>query len=99
MRISFPKVAYALILLGGASYGFVELRGPNGFSGLMQKRQEINSLERENQEITREIEAKKNRIERLKNNPEEQEIEIRKQLKLVKPGEKSYILEEQKGAR
>src|ERR1700736_3778523 len=96
MKVSIPKIAYAAVLLGGAAYGFVELRGPNGFSGLMQKRQEIKSLEGQNQALVREIEAKKKRIERLSNNPEEQEIEIRKQLKLVKPGEKSYILEDQK---
>jgi cell division protein FtsB len=96
MKISFRKVGYAVLLLGGASYGFVELRGPNGVSAIAQKRQEIRTLEQENEGLHREIEAKKVRIERLKNNPEEQEMQIRKELKLLKPGEKSYIMPDQK---
>lgn len=97
MGISFRKVGYAALLLGGAAYGFVELRGPNGVSAITQRQQEIRKLEKENQELHREIEAKKLRIDRLKNNPEEQEMEIRKELKLMKPGEKSYIMPDQSG--
>jgi cell division protein FtsB len=95
MKLSLRKVGYAVLLLGGASYGFVELRGPNGISAIAQKRQEIHSLELENEQLHKEIEAKKVRIERLKSNPDEQEMEIRKELKLMKPGEKSYIMPDQ----
>jgi cell division protein FtsB len=95
MKISLIKIGYAVVLLGGAAYGFVELRGPNGIAAVVQKRQEIRALEQENEKLHREIEAKKARIERLTNNPDEQEMEIRKELKLMKPGEKSYIMQDQ----
>jgi cell division protein FtsB len=96
MHVSLRKIGYAVLLLGGAAYGFVELRGPNGVSAIAQKRQEIQKLEQENEGLHREIEAEKTRIERLKTNPDEQEMEIRKELKLMKPGEKSYIMPDQK---
>jgi cell division protein FtsB len=94
MRFSLVKIGYAVVLLGGLSYGYVQLRGPNGVSALMEKRQEIRSLEKENEILQKEIAAKRNRVDRLKNNPEEQEMEIRKELKLLKPGEKSYIMQD-----
>jgi cell division protein FtsB len=99
MDVSIRKIGYAALLLGGAAYGFVELRGPNGVSAIAVKRQEIQKLEQDNEALHREIEAKKTRIERLKNNPDEQEMEIRKELKLMKPGEKSYIMPDQKEAQ
>jgi cell division protein FtsB len=94
MKVSLVKIGYAAVLLGGLSYGYVQLRGPNGVSALMERRQEIEALEKENEQLQREIVAKRMRVERLKNNPEEQEIEIRKELKLLKPGEKSYIMQD-----
>ena len=90
------KIGYAVVLVVGVSYGFMEMRGPNGLGRLMEKRQEIRTLEQQNEALHKEIEDKKNHIGRLQDNPEEQELEIRKRLKLVKPGEKSYILENQK---
>ena len=44
----------------------------------------------------REIEEKQQRIQRLEQNPAEQEFEIRQRLKLAKPGEKIYIIDENK---
>jgi cell division protein FtsB len=82
------------VLLGGLSYGYLQMRGPNGVSTLMEKREEIKSLEKENEKLQREIAAKRTRVEQLKNNPEDQEMEIRKELKLLKPGEKSYIMQD-----
>lgn len=92
MKLSFGKIGYAVVLVAGVAYGFAEMRGPNGLSRLMEKRQEIRTLEQQNEALHKEIEAKKNRIGRLTDSPEEQELEIRKRLKLVKPGEKSYIM-------
>jgi len=96
MKVSFWKIGYAVVLVTGVVYGFTEMRGAHGAGRLMEKRQEIRTLEQQNETLHKEIEAKKNRIGRLMDSPEEQELEIRKRLKLVKPGEKSYILEDQK---
>jgi cell division protein FtsB len=94
MKDSLIKLGYAAVLISGACYAYMQLRGPNGVAALMEKRQEIQALEKENEQLQRDVAAKKMRVDRLKNNPEEQEMEIRKELKLLKPGEKSYIMQD-----
>ena len=80
----------ALAIVG--AYAFIALRGPQGMPALMEKRRHIRELEEQNANLEREIQRKRERIERLKNSPSEQEMEIRKQLKLLRPGETSFIL-------
>ena len=53
-------------------------------------------IEAGNEELRREIEQKQMRIQRLENDPQEQEIEIRQRLKLAAPGEKIYIIDDRK---
>ena len=96
MKLSFWKIGYTAVLVAGVVYGFAELRGDHGISRLIEKRQEMRTLEEQNELLHKKIEAKKNRIGRLMNSPEEQELEIRSRLKLVKAGEKSYILNDSK---
>jgi len=96
MKISGLRAIYAAVVLCGVVYAFVELRGPNGIPGLLDKRHQVELIEHENQKLQREVEEKKLRIERLQANPAEQEFEIRRRLKLAKPGEKIYILENKK---
>ncbi len=94
MRISAVKAAYAIIVLCGVIYAFVVLRGPNGIPGLMERRREVREYEQVNQQLHREIEEKQQRIDRLCENPTEQEFEIRQRLKFAKPGEKIYIIDD-----
>lgn len=82
----------AFILVG--VYAAVALRGPQGVQALLGKREEIRRLQEENATLARENARKEERIRRLKNNPAEQEMEIRKRLKLLRPGEHSFILPE-----
>lgn len=96
MKISVVKTAYALIVLCGILYAFVELRGPNGIPGLLEKRRQVHEYEVSNEQLHREIEQKQERIQRLQTDPREQEIEIRQRLKLAGPGEKIYIIDEKK---
>ena len=78
-----------------SAYGFVALRGPQGIPGLLSQQKEIRRLQEQNSDLQHEIERKKQRIDRLKNNPNEQELEIRRQLKLIKPGDTVIILPEE----
>ncbi|HWE53136.1 MAG TPA: septum formation initiator family protein [Bryobacteraceae bacterium] len=96
MKISAGKAAYAIIVLLGIVYAFVTLRGPNGLQGLIEKRQQVHAFETDNEQLRREIEQKQTRIQRLENDPQEQEIEIRQRLKLAAPGEKIYIIDDRK---
>ncbi len=94
MRSSFAKLGYALAVLIAAGYALVTLQGPQGVPALIQKQQEIKAREKENAELARDIEARRERIKRLREDESEQELEIRQRLKLVRPGEKVFILQD-----
>lgn len=92
LRSSVAKLGYAVAVLVAASYAFVTLRG--GIPALVQKQGQIRMLEKQNAELAREIEFRRERIQRLREDESEQELEIRQRLKLVRPGEKVFILQE-----
>src|SRR4051812_35724384 len=91
MKSPLARFAYFVAFLAVASYAFVTLRGPKGIHAYFDKQQQIEQLEQRNEKLAREIERKKEHIQRLTDNPAEQELEIRDRLKLVKPGEKVFI--------
>ena len=83
----------AMVLLAIViAYGWIAVSGPQGLQALMEKRREIRDLQEQNATMTREIEHRRDRIRRLEESTSEQEMEIRKQLKLLKPGETEFIL-------
>lgn len=93
--LSFSRTSkYVLGFAVAGVYGWIALRGPLGIQSLLDKRQEIRSLQEQNTNMAREIERRKDRIRRLSDSPSEQEMEIRKQLKLLKPGETTFILQD-----
>ena len=92
MKLVTARFTYVLAFFLVVSYAFFALRGPRGIPGLMEKRRQIDALEKSNAALAQEIERKREHIERLSHNPAEQELEIRQRLKLVHPGEKVFIL-------
>lgn len=94
MSTAVRRAAYTAALGLMALYGYVALTGSQGIPALRAKWTEIRQLEEENANLKRDNEYKKGRIERLKNDPAEQELEIRKRLKLQRPGETTFILPE-----
>src|SRR3954451_16861943 len=72
------------------------VRGPQGLDALTEKRKEIHSLQEQNADLVRENEQKKTRTKRLTGSQADQELEIRERLKLVRPGETSFILPDAK---
>lgn len=61
---------------------------------LIQKQKQIRTLEKENGDLARDIENRRERIKRLREDESAQELEIRQRLKLVRPGEKVFILQD-----
>jgi cell division protein FtsB len=90
--LPFARLGYVAAFLIVVSYAFVALRGPKGIPGLLAKQQQIHTMEARNALLAEENERMREHIERLANNPAEQELEIRQRLKLVHPGEKVYLL-------
>jgi cell division protein FtsB len=92
VKHSSARLAYIVALMLVASYAFFTLRGPKGIPALLEKRHQIDALEKRNTALSLEIERKRQHIRKLSDNPAEQELEIRQRLKLVHPEEKVYIL-------
>jgi len=70
------------------------MRGSHSIAAFEEKRKQIELLERENEELHRDIAAKQNHLERLQKNPDELKLEIQNKLKLVTPGTKHFILQD-----
>ncbi len=78
LRRYLMPVAAIAGLAGLAAYATLTLRGPQGVAAWSEKRSEIRALQEENANLRRDIELKKDRIEKLKNDPATQELELEK---------------------
>lgn len=84
-----------MALLAVAGYALIALQGPQGVPGLIDKRRQIQEYEKKNADLARRIEEERARIGRLSDSKADPELEIRQRLKLVKPDEKVFILQDQ----
>ena len=99
MKFSFGKTAVAALALMTVAYGVSEFRGPNGYAGLLQKREQVRNLEQENAKLRAEIDRLDKRVDRLQHDPAAQELEVRKRLHMVKTGEKVYVIQDAQKAQ
>lgn len=88
-----PLAGFAALAAVGA-YGTIMLRGPQGLNALQEKHREIRVLEEQNADLQREIDAKRDRINRLKTDANTQELEIRKRMKMQHEGDTQFVLPE-----
>ena len=86
------RAGYALLAAGILVSGLLALRGPQGLQTLLAKHREIRRLEEDNAALLLENQRRGERIRRLEHSTTEQEMEIRKQLKMLRPGETTFIL-------
>jgi len=77
--------------LGGPEL-MVDARFVNGRERIKHRPEMTEEIEKRNAALAQENERTREHIQRLSDNPAEQELEIRQRLKLVHPGEKVYIL-------
>lgn len=92
------KAGYLLAIVLAGVYAFVALRSPSGIPALMEKRHQVRELQEQNATLIKEIQMKRDQIKRLRDSRDEQELEIRRRLKLLRPGETSFIIPEAKPA-
>ncbi|MBV8846015.1 MAG: septum formation initiator family protein [Bryobacterales bacterium] len=94
--MDFPLIARRAGVVAGVAvacaYAWVAIQGPQGLPALLEKHREIRTLEEQNAALAHEVEMREERIKRLQSSPSEQEMEIRKNLKLLRPGETTFIL-------
>ena len=92
MKFLLTRTGYLGALAIFGLFAFIALRGPQGVPALMEKRKEIRDLQEKNADLSREVQYKRERIQRLRHSQMEQDLEIRERLKLMKPGEKQFVL-------
>jgi cell division protein FtsB len=95
MKNAVRRTVFLLVVGVIGVYGYLALRGPQGIPALREKWREIRTLEENNANLQRENQYRRDRIKKLEVSPSAQELEIRKKLKLVRPGETSFILPDQ----
>ncbi len=74
---------------------FFVFRVPQGYSALKDKRQQIRQLQQQDADLAKDIAEKSDRIRKLREDRSEQELEIRRRLKLQRPGETSIVIDRQ----
>ena len=101
MKTPIQRIAYAVAFIFFAGYAVVSLAGPKGVSAWREKERQIQVQEKRNTELERANEEARARIDRLENDPAEQERIVRDRLKKVLPGERMFVLPEERssGAR
>ena len=72
----------------------VTLRGPQGIGAFFELSNEIRGLQRQNADIEKEIADKRDRLRRLDSSAGERELEVKKRLKYLKPGETQMVMPE-----
>ncbi len=95
VRSSVRRVLILIVFALLGAYALRQLRGPDGLPAVRQRWNEIRQQEEDNASLQRENDYRRDRIKKLESSPSEQELEIRKNLKLLRPGETSFILPEQ----
>lgn len=92
MHVALRRLGVVFILALAGVYGYSYLRGPQGITALARKREEVKALQEQNANLRRVNTEMRNRIQKLRTSRPEQEIEIRKRLKLAQPDETQFIL-------
>jgi cell division protein FtsB len=91
---AFRKLGLVAGLATLGVYVIFALRGPHGLAAVQKKQQEIRAIQEQNAELKREIDERRDRNRRLRENPEEQELEIRRRLNLLRKGERYFVVPE-----
>src|SRR5450755_5052190 len=89
MKASLTRFVFVMVFL--VAVGYVFFAFPQGVHAWQEKQRQIQEMEKRNDSLAKQVERQKDYINRLKNNPAAQELEIRKRLKLLHPEEKLYI--------
>jgi cell division protein FtsB len=92
MNAPLRRIGFVVAAAAFAGYAIRSLAGPKGLSAWRDKERQIQVLEQSNAELKRQNEAARERIDRLRSDPAEQERVIEERLKLAHPGEKVFVL-------
>ena len=89
-RSILRTLAAIAALVGLAAYATIMLRGPQGVSALQESHRRIRALEEQNANMLRDIEARRHRIDSLKNDRNAQIVAVEKEQKKVPEGQTRF---------
>ena len=92
------RLAALVIVLAIASVLALAMHLPQGLVALAQNRDRIRELQEENNDLGKRLIERRERLKNLKENFNEQELEIRRSLHLYKPGDTVFIIPPKTGA-
>jgi cell division protein FtsB len=93
-RRAIRTILGLILLILAVFFVFQTISGPNGVSAVLEKRREIRDLQEQNANLARENELRRQRIMKLRESRSEQELEIRRRLKLLKQKETTFIIQD-----
>jgi cell division protein FtsB len=92
------NLAICAALALAAGYCVVALRGPQGVQALLDKHEQIRTMQEENATLARENEKLRQRNKSLRDSQAAQEQEIREKLGRMRKGERSFVIPDAKKA-
>jgi cell division protein FtsB len=96
MKSAVLRVSSVAAFLLGCFYVFFALRAPQGYAALREKRVQIRQLERQNADLAKENQLKREKIRKLLDDRQEQDRVIREHTRKLKPGETQFIIQDSK---
>ena len=95
MNTRTRTILSATVLLAAGLLAFYSLAGRGGVPMVLERNRQIRELREQNTDLQRSIELKKERIRSLSENRSDQDLEIRRELRLLKKMETTFVLPEQ----
>ena len=96
MNTRTRAILSATVLLAAGFLALYSLAGQGGVPMVLERNRQIRELREQNTDLQRSIEQRKERIRSLSENRSDQDLEIRRELRLLKKKETTFVLPEQK---
>ena len=84
------RIGYAAGMVVVFGYVAMFIAGPQGYRSLKDKRQQIEILETETENLKQSVETLRKYNQSIKKDPDAQQLEIRKNLEMMRPGEMEF---------
>lgn len=94
MKPAQARLVRALAVVAVAAGLFFGLRVPRSLAELRAKHQVIRQMQKANADLGKDVTEKRERVRRLRDDRSEQELEIKKRLKLQREGETAIVVPE-----
>jgi cell division protein FtsB len=96
MNARTRTILSATVLLAAGFLALYSLAGAGGIPTVLERKRQIRELREQNAELQRSIDSRRERIRNLSDNRSDLDLEIRRELRLLKKKETTFVLPEQK---